>query len=247
MTPDKPQRFWARRLAREDPLGFGLTLGILISLLALGCFTALATAVHAQGRLVGLDQFLANLLHTRAHAEHELTAFFLFVTETGSAVTLTIATVAVALLLYRRRRFLLAAGWVAGMAGGGLLITGLKLLFQRQRPEFLDPIVTEDSTSFPSGHSLGSIVAYGMLAYFSVLLLPARRWRITVVTALVLWALTIGFSRMYLGAHFFSDVLGGFAMGVGWLAIVITSLEVLNGIKVRRQDARDSGDGFGPE
>jgi undecaprenyl-diphosphatase len=237
MNLEKPRRFWARRLARDDPLGFGLTLGVLLSLVALGGFAILAAAVQSQSGLVSFDQTVADHLHSRALAQPDVTAFFRFVTETGSPLVITLATVLIALLLYRRRRYLLTAGWVAGVAGGGLLVTGFKFLFHRPRPELLDPIVTEDTTSFPSGHSLGSLVAYGLLAYLSIILFPARRWRITVVTALAVWVLAIGFSRMYLGAHFFSDVLGGFSMGVCWLAVVITALEVVHR---RRMQPRDS-------
>lgn len=80
--------------------------------------------------------------------------------------------------------------------------------------------------SFPSGHSSGSVVAYGMLAYLSLRLLPVR-WHLPSLLAMVALALTVGASRLFLGVHFASDVMAGFASGIAWLALCITSIEYI--------------------
>ena len=110
-----------------------------------------------------------------------------------------ILTILVALGLWWRRHTLLAIFWVVGVVGGQLIDVLLKLYFQRKRPHFEDPLVIERTTSFPSGHSMGSLVAYGLLAYLVVRFLPARRWRTFIVAVLACWVLAIGFSRVYLG------------------------------------------------
>src|SRR5262249_23270623 len=149
--------FWARRLARGEPLGLGLTLGVLLAAIALGGFTILADAVRSEGRIMQLDHEWATGLHARASSSPGATRTFLAVTEAGSVLTLTILTSLVAAILFWRRQYLLGIVWVAGVAGAGLIDGGLKLVFQRQRPAFSDPIVIEDTTSFPSGHSQGSL------------------------------------------------------------------------------------------
>jgi undecaprenyl-diphosphatase len=104
----------------------------------------------------------------------------------------------------------------------------MKLGFRRERPFFPDPLATESTFSFPSGHSLVSLAVYG-----SVALLLARRVRSPGRRALLfagtaLLVLAIGFSRLYLGVHFLSDVLAGYAAGAAWLALLYAALELRN-------------------
>ena len=90
------------------------------------------------------------------------------------------------------------------------------------------PLLTARGWSFPSGHAMGSLVAYGMLAY---LLLRethlGRHQRMLVIISAALLVLLIGLSRLYLGVHYFSDVIGGYAAGVVWLAACISGLEIV--------------------
>ena len=117
--------------------------------------------------------------------------------------------------------------WVLAPAIGGLLDAALKQFYNRPRPLFRDPAVFEDTLSFPSGHSLASLIAFGLLAYVLVLILPRVWMRVAVVVLLGLLVLSIGFSRAYLGAHYLTDVLGGFAVGGCWLAVCISGLETI--------------------
>jgi len=226
--------FWARRLARESPTGLGLTLGVLLAAITFGAFVVLAVAVEEQTALVELDHELASRLHEEALSSDKTRLAFRVITETGSVAGLTVLTALIALILCRRRDYVLAVCVVAGITGGGLIDYHLKAHFQRPRPEFPDPIIVEPSTSFPSGHSVGSLVAYGFLAYVLMHRRPAGWQRLAVAAFLAVWVLAIGFSRMYLGAHYLSDVLGGFSAGACWLAIVITALEVIR----RQRQAR---------
>jgi undecaprenyl-diphosphatase len=113
------------------------------------------------------------------------------------------------------------------LAGGEALDQLLKELFARPRPSFVDPLLLETGYSFPSGHAMMSLVTSGMLAYFAVLALQSWRARVAVIFGAALLALLIGFSRIYLGVHYFSDVVAGFAAGAIWLSILITGMEII--------------------
>jgi membrane-associated phospholipid phosphatase len=147
--------------------------------------------------------------------------------------------VIVAALLARRRLWTLLWTWIVAVVGGALLNWLLKGLFQRPRPHFAHPLVVETSYSFPSGHAMVSFVAYGMLAYLAVLLwLKSWEARVAAVCGAALVVVLIGFSRLYLGVHYFSDVVAGYAAGGVWLSALITGAETIR---------RGSGGGNGPK
>jgi membrane-associated phospholipid phosphatase len=139
------------------------------------------------------------------------------------ALALVGVLVAVALLV--QRSWFTLAIWLVGVLGGEALNLLLKNLFARPRPSFDRPLVVETSYSFPSGQAMESLVVYGLLAYFAVLTIRSQRKRALSVGGAAVLVVLIGFSRVYLGAHYLSDVVGGFAAGGAWLSVVITSLE----------------------
>jgi undecaprenyl-diphosphatase len=126
--------------------------------------------------------------------------------------------------LLRLRQVGITVVWLLLIAGGDHLNKVIKDEFQRPRPVVADLTPQAGSWSFPSGHSMDSMIGYGMLAY--VLLLSTPRPWLRVVLALIPVVL-VGFSRVYLNAHFPSDVLGGFAAGMVCLGVGIMITEVL--------------------
>ena len=118
-----------------------------------------------------------------------------------------------------------ALAWLAIMVGGAILNQGSKEIIGRRRPPEPDRAVLERNASYPSGHSMTSAMAYGMLGY--ALILPQRRRprRVAVLLLMAGLILAVGFSRMYLRAHWFSDVIGGWAMGLAWLFFCLGWLE----------------------
>jgi undecaprenyl-diphosphatase len=242
-------RLWAflgRRLSPGEYLGLHLTLGLLLSMAAAWIFAIIAQGM-VQGRgLTPLDQVIATDLHAFALASPMTTTMVRFITEMGSFRTQSMLALVVALLLVGRRRYRLALIWLIALAGGGLLDAWLKGMFQRERPSFEVSLVYEPTLSFPSGHSMGSIVTYGMLAYLLVLRIPHRWLRVAVVSFLSVLVLGIGFSRIYLGAHWFSDVLGGFAAGGVWLGCCISGMETLRRRRLHRQRLTQAAIGMEP-
>jgi undecaprenyl-diphosphatase len=151
-----------------------------------------------------------------------------------------ILVMAALLALYLRKHqavYWFAALWAA-VPGGMILNVLLKYTFQRARPIFDEPLVTLATYSFPSGHASGATLFYGFLAAYLVCALPRPGARAAVgVLALFMVAL-VALSRVYLGAHYLSDVLAGIAFGSAWLAVCITAISTLRRRRAALPDRR---------
>ncbi len=141
----------------------------------------------------------------------------------GSLEALALVSVAFAVVLLVQRRWSACVVWLVAVLGGEVLNLLLKDLFARPRPHFEHPLVVETSYSFPSGQAMASLVVYGMLAYFATLASKGRGKRAVWVGGAAVLVVLIGFSRLYLGAHYVSDVVGGFVAGGAWLSATITT------------------------
>ena len=108
--------------------------------------------------------------------------------------------------------------------GGILLNFLLKHVFARQRPHFDDPLLTPTTYSFPSGHTLMATVFYGTLCALIMSRIVSWRWRVVTILAAGVMILLVGFSRIYLGAHYLSDVLAAIAEGLAWIAFCLLAV-----------------------
>lgn len=199
----------------------------------LGALFVLAGSLWAFGLIVdeqireeetSNDERLAEWLHGRA--TDPLTDVFRAITTLGNFLTLVVVTLIAVAVLWRRRERTDAVFVALSFLGAQVLSSGMKLGFQRERPFFPDPLATESTFSFPSGHALVSLAVYGSIALVLARRLPRRLDRILLLGTTALLVLAIGFSRMYLGVHFLSDVLAGFAAGAAWLALLYVALEL---------------------
>ena len=109
-------------------------------------------------------------------------------------------------------------------AGGVILSYGLKSVFGKTRPDLWESAIEEVSFSYPSGHALGSTVLYGFLAYLFATRFPQFAWLIYLMAVLLIG--TIGLSRLYLGVHWPTDIIGGYGIGFLWLTFCITMLKL---------------------
>jgi membrane-associated phospholipid phosphatase len=214
-----------RRLTPGEYLGLHLTAGLLVAAGCLWLFGDVSEDVVTNDPLVRFDQVVASVLHNLATPA--LTSFFLIVTAAGSDEAIVSVSTLVAVVFGVRRQWLPLGTWIAAVAGGAALNLLLKQLFARPRPSFEHPLLLETGYSFPSSHAMESLVIYGMLTYFTVLTLQTWRVRIAIIFGVMLLVLLISFSRMYLGVHYFSDVVAGFAVGGVWLSTCITAVESL--------------------
>lgn len=202
--------------------GFPFIAGLLVFSAMTLTLGEISEDVMNREPLTVADAQLSNWLHT--HASPPLTTAMFAITYLGSTELASLIAVVFGIyLLWRRRPYWLAASWLT-VFGGMLLNSLLKYVFQRERPHFDDPILMLTSYSFPSGHTMKATVLYGVLAAF--LVAETKSWfrRVVVILAASLLIALVGFSRIYLGVHYLSDVLGAFAEGLAWIALCLTAV-----------------------
>lgn len=161
-----------------------------------------------------------------------LYAFFLNVTALGSSsIAVLIALTAAGALLLRRRR--LEIGMIAiALTGASLLTAGLKTAFGRPRPPIEYRAVEAGALSFPSGHSFTSAVLYLTLGALLTEIAPTRAMKIYVISVAIVLTVLVGISRVYLGVHYATDVLGGWCAGTIWATVCLLAVHFL---RTRRQ------------
>jgi membrane-associated phospholipid phosphatase len=206
---------------RLRAIGFPLLVALGVLAASLWAFGLLAdNAIEDE---TGSDQRLADWLH--GQATDPLTDLFHAITFLGNFVTLLAVTLVAVAILWRRRERTDALFVALAFVGAQVLSNGMKLGFRRERPFFPDPLATESTFSFPSGHALVSVAVYGALALVLAGHLSSPWHRALLFAGTAFLVLAIGFSRLYLGVHFLSDVLAGFAAGVAWLSLLYLALE----------------------
>lgn len=230
--------FGARRVAvrgwplleplwRASPALRLLTLlagGLGVTLLALTAFFEIADETEADESLGRFDDALAAALHARVSTP--VLQGFAWITRLGDPAWITLLCAGVAGVLLWQKRRLLAIAWVAAVAGNGALTRLLKALFERARPLHEHGWIAESGWGFPSGHASAAMAAYGMLAY--VVLREARAaWRWLAAPAAATLILLVGYSRIVLQVHYFSDVLAGLTVAAAWIAVCIVVVELL--------------------
>ncbi len=230
----------ARPQAPAAALSYGARLTTGCSLAALGSatFVALAALLRDGPAISALDLSFTDAL-ARAVPTGVVQAAALL-TRLGDPSTLGVLGAAVGAALLLRRRVGLMLGWALAMAGNGVLNPALKQQFARMRPLHVADGISASGFSFPSGHSSGTVVAFGMLAYLGLRLLPPR-WHLPVLLLAVLLAFSVGVSRIILRVHYASDVAAGFASGTAWLAVCVTGIEFGRWLRQRNTRARRGG------
>ncbi|WP_245867653.1 hypothetical protein SPSIL_007060 [Sporomusa silvacetica DSM 10669] len=159
----------------------------------------------------------------RNFANPAVDRIMIIITDIGFGTSYIIIVAAVFLLLTYIKRWREMAALAICLAGGAVLSLLLKNLFHRARPDLLR-VVQETSYSFPSGHALASMCFYGMVAFLLMRTIANWRGRLVVMMLAVITIIAIGISRIYLGVHYPTDVVAGYAAGSMWLAFCISLL-----------------------
>jgi membrane-associated phospholipid phosphatase len=183
---------------------------LALVLFCLAVLGLLAVQVLAHGPMMELDQAASLWFATHRHAA--LTRAMLLVSELHRTAQVLAAAAVLALVLLRRGQQRSALALLV-VPTGMVLNVGLKESFQRVRPMLDDPLVQLATYSFPSGHAVASTVFYGMACALVFTHVRSRAWRALAATFAVAMVLVVTFSRVYLGAHYPSDVVAGVAVG----------------------------------
>ena len=214
--------FVRRRADLRQPTGLPLTLMLVAALYLAALFSGLTEDILEARGTIRAD----NLVHTAfaAWRVEPLVSAFLWITALGSSPAVVSAVIIATGFLWAHRRWhLIVPLWLTCL--GAIASTSIgKLLIGRHRPPIeLDvPVIT---SSFPSGHATAAVAVYGFLAYAIARNLPNARERFEIAYWTGVLILSIGFSRIFLGVHYVTDVIGGFLVGGFWLLVGSTVAE----------------------
>jgi undecaprenyl-diphosphatase len=189
----------------------------LVAFLLLGLF-ALDAWAALSGASDRIDHFALVWLRDPGDARslvvpHWTLQLAIAITTFGGAAIRAPFAVAGAIWLYASGRRREAIAFTLAVASAALALPPIKLLFARVRPDLIWQLVTEKKASFPSGHALGAAITFPLLGVFS--------GRAALVVAGIAVALAIGLSRVFLGVHWLSDVVGGWLLGAAWLCATL--------------------------
>ena len=221
--------------AKADTLlgavGIFLVAGLIVAAIATGTFVEVAEHVRS-GSTQAFDE--AVLRWIAAHRTHTLDAVMVEITALGTG-TVVIMIVAVASLFLVLTQHRYSALLLLVSTFGGLVLNGvMKLGFNRPRPTVVVHAVQTVSSSFPSGHAMSAAIVYSTVAYLAARL-HKRAWaRVLVMLTALVVIILICFSRLYLGVHYPSDVLGGVIIGLGWAGFCMATLEAIQRFGIRR-------------
>ncbi|MCD1024903.1 phosphatase PAP2 family protein [Enterococcus sp. SMC-9] len=166
--------------------------------------------------LTGFDNFITSILRSGYPTWN---SFFIWITKFANPATIVILALAFLFLFYRGKYYAEAL-WLFINVGlvSGIVNPLIKLVFQRERPT-LEHLVSEHSFSFPSGHACASMILYGTLIFILPGLLKNKQILLGLQIMLGILIVLIGTSRIYLGVHFPSDIIGGYSLALGWLCL----------------------------
>jgi undecaprenyl-diphosphatase len=231
---------WIRKFVRDkfnsrnEELPYYITITIAIILFAVGLKVFIElTDELAENELEPYDTYVTNFVVSFRNSG--LTSFFQFVTNLGDRYTYILVTLGLGVFFFIRvknLKFTLQIITVLILAS--LSNIALKRIINRARPS-LEHLVSVNTLSFPSGHSMSAMAFYGFLIYLCLRFKLNLLLRIVVITLLTVLILSIGLSRIYLGVHYPSDVAAGFVGGILWIALCAIVFNVIDLQRKRKQ------------
>jgi undecaprenyl-diphosphatase len=213
-----------RRLNPVQRFGLRLTLAAIAIVVVAVPFSTLLFEVLAEGPITRFDGRLANRLNDLVAPHPAVVDLLQIVSWMGRPPFLAVVVLASVLHAHRRGQRRLVWFLLVTPLGGGIVDTLVKAAVDRPRPVVDHPVVEAFGKSFPSGHAMSSLVTYGAVLLVFVPVVRASRRHLVLAGAAVL-VLAIGASRLLLGVHFLSDVIGGWLLGVAWLVGAVAAFE----------------------
>lgn len=202
------------------PLGFGLIVAAVFWF----AFFAVVQDYLAGDPLVRADIRVMSFVRTLR--EPTVNLVMLFLTYLGNWQVITAGSIVFAVLMYLSRQWWWLSAFAASILGEQVLSQVTKLAFHRERPSLDNALLPAAGASFPSGHALVAFAFYGFIACYVVS--QTRNWwaKTVIFMSIIPLILGIGFSRIYLGVHWPSDVMASFALGPAWVATVLTVFSI---------------------
>ncbi|WP_242923789.1 phosphatase PAP2 family protein [Pontibacter liquoris] len=217
-------RFIANRFDPKAFTGLPLSLMILAFGINIALLSELTENVLESESIVTIDKnFTAFLFSMRSEWLSQVLYVFTQLGEQWAA--LGVGGILSLIFLFRKKYVALIAFWIA-LAGVGITTRYGKTYIARDRPSEVAYYKVEHF-SFPSGHATTVMAEYGLIAYFLFRHYRKRRQRRVLLGVAAVLILIVGFSRIYLGVHYLSDVLGGFLLGALWLLVGVSLMELM--------------------
>jgi membrane-associated phospholipid phosphatase len=236
--------FWKRRLDPDRLYGLRLTLFTIAVLVVAIPFGLLLRAVTQEGTITEIDAVAANHLHEYVLDLPALVNVLQVVSFLGSPAWFYLVTGLATVYMWRSGHPRLALFLALTGLLGGAIDTTVKILVDRPRPSLEHPVATAHGMSFPSGHAMTSLVGYGALLLVFIPRIP-KSWRKPAWVAGIVLILMIGFTRLALGVHYISDVVGGYVLGAAWLTASTAAFSIW---RVERGKPRvEPEEGIAPE
>lgn len=204
------------RLDLDKRYGLRLTLAVVAVLLVAIPFAYLTFVVLGTGPLTRLDERVADQLNAWVYDSPSFVTAMKWVSRLAEATTLWVIVAVAVGLLWRPGRHRICIFLMATTLGWGIINSLVKEAVGRSRPVVDHPVAISLSKSFPSGHTMGATVVFGALLVAFWTLLPPR-WRGRALVATIVLILAVASSRLLLGVHFLTDVIGGLLLGLAWL------------------------------
>lgn len=222
---------FTERYKAYGPVALIVVAGAVLTAWAGDGFLDLAEAVHAKSDILQTFDVLAHSWAV-AHRTSGATSFFVVMTNVGGPFGVGTIALAVCAVLLLQKRYRWLAYLLVTAGGGAVLNVELKSYFERARPAVAEMLRRANGYSFPSGHAMGATVVFGALSYLAFRTVIGWRWKTAVLAFAMTMILSVALSRVYLGAHWISDVGAGIACGTMWVAVTTVAYETLR--RVRR-------------
>jgi len=213
--------YWLhRRFLRNNATGIFLTIGIIISLILVYSFLKLTQDIVLHDSLVKADERILKLMPLiRTASESSFFSFITFLANWQSLVFITLSSIT--LFLIKRQRFPVLLMLFAVLSTQGISSL-IKIIVGRIRPDPAMGILSEVSYSFPSGHTLMATVVFGLISYYAIRSVKNTFPKILIALSTMVVIFFVGLSRIYLGVHYPSDVLGSLVLGAFLLNAFVT-------------------------
>jgi membrane-associated phospholipid phosphatase len=216
--------FFKSRFNINKKNGLYLTLGTIISAAFLFIFFNLIEDIFDASSLLVFDKKVISIV------ESIRTPFFnkimAFVTYMGNTYAIASSFLIIVILLVILKKFRYLYSLIISISGSSIFVLLIKNIIGRPRPPVENALIVLKDFSFPSGHSYMAVAFYGLIIYFIFDLLKYNKTKYYVLAAGIIFILALGFSRLYLGVHWPSDVFAGFAAAIALITAIITILEI---------------------